>query len=166
MSLLDKINLFKIRTARRDFRNAAERIQAELPFFARYLLDYQIPEHCQGEPRFGVKSYHHPELIETAQQSSKTAAFIELLEMFKESIFSDASRTEWSGSASQLLAEMMADETTKNIAAKYSPDQIGRRMAQLMAQGYPVEFLRVAGGNRIRKWRLRREDLDPENIPF
>jgi hypothetical protein len=166
MSLLDKINLFKIRTARRDFRNAAERIQAELPFFARYLLDYQIPEHCQGEPRFGVKSYHHPELIETAQQSSKTAAFIELLEMFKKSIFSDASRTEWSGSASQLLAEMMADETTKNIAAKYSPDQIGRRMAQLMAQGYPVEYARLPGGNRTRRWTLRREDVDAENIPF
>jgi hypothetical protein len=165
MSLLDKINLFKIRTARRDFRNAAERIQAELPFFARYLLDYQIPEHCQGEPRFGVKSYHHPELIETAQQSSKTAAFIELLEMFKESIFSDASRTEWSGSASQLLAAMMADETTKNIAAKYTPDSIGRRMAQLMAQGYPLEYSREKNASRTRVWMIRRDEL-PENCPF
>jgi hypothetical protein len=113
-----------------------------------------------------VKSYHHPELIETAQQSSKTAAFIELLEMFKKSIFSDASRTEWSGSASQLLAAMMADETTKNIAAKYSPDSIGRRMAQLMAQGYPVEYSREKSASRTRIWMIRRDDILLENCPF
>jgi hypothetical protein len=113
-----------------------------------------------------VKCYHHPELIETAQQSSKTAAFIELLEMFKKSIFTDASRTEWSGSASELLADMMADETTKNIAAKYSPDSIGRRMAQLMAQGYPVEYARERRTCRTRLWTIQRGDVLPENCPF
>ena len=61
---------------------------------------------------------------------------------------------------------MMADETTKNIAAKYSPDQIGRRMAQLMAQGYPVEYARERQTTRTRQWTLRRDDLAAENCPF
>ena len=166
MSILDKLNLFKIRKADRDFKDAADRIRAELPFFARYLLDYAIPEHCQGDARFGVKCYHHAELMETAQQSSRTAGFLELLEMFKKSYFANPERTVWEGTASELLADMMADETTKNISAKYSPDAIGRRMTQIMAQGYPVDYSRHKTANRTRKWTIRRDDYDPSNEPF
>lgn len=166
MSLLDKIMLFKVATAERDFTDAADRIRAELPFFAGFLRDYQIPEHCQGDARFGVKCYHHAELIETAQQSSKTAAFVELLEMFKGSIFSDANRQEWTGSATLLLSEMMADEITKHVAAKYTPDQIGRRLGQLKAQGYPISYERSSDITRTRLWSITRDGRNPDNEPF
>lgn len=166
MSLLDKVMLFKIKTAARDFTNAADRIRAELPYFAGYMRDFEIPEHCQGEPRFGVNCYHHPELIETARQSGKTAAFSELLEMFKESIFANVSRQEWVGSATQLLSEMMADEITKHVAAKYTPDQIGRRLGQLMAQGYPITYERSGDLSRTRLWNIPRKGENDEATPF
>ena len=166
MSMLDKISLFKIAAAKRDFKDAGERIRAELPFFARFLLDYQIPDHCRGDARFGVKCYHHAELIETAQQSSKTAAFIELLEIFKRSYFSSDTILEWSGSATQLLSEMLTDETTKNIAVKYTPDQIGRRLSQLKAQGFPLDYVRQKSATRTRTWIIRKGNPNPDNEPF
>ena len=171
MSMLDKLCLFRIRTAERDFTNAANHIRAELPAFAAWLTDYQIPPHCQGDVRFGVQCYHHAELIETARQSGRTAGFIELLERFKRSWFTDPSMTEWSGSATDLLAEMMADESTKHVAAKYTPDQIGRRLSQLKAQEYPIDYARQAGGQRTRKWTINRNSIpneanEDENNPF
>jgi len=137
MSLLDKVMLFKVANVERDFTDAADRIRAELPYFAGFLRDYEIPEQCRGDARFGVKCYHHAELLEEARQSGRTGVFVELLAMFKASIFSDANREEWTGSATQLQSEMMADETTKHVAAKYTPDQIGRLLGKLQAQNYP-----------------------------
>ena len=171
MSMLDKLCLFRIRTAERDFTDAAERIRAELPAFARWLRDYEIPSHCQGDVRFGVQCYHHTALIETARQSGRTAGFIELLERFLRSLFSDPSLTEWTGTATDLLAEMMADESTKHVAAKYTPDQIGRRLSQLKAQEYPIDYGRRPGERRTRTWTISRERFfnpssDNEIDPF
>jgi hypothetical protein len=166
MSLLDKVMLFKVATVERDFTDAADRIRAELPFFAGFLRDYEIPEHCRGDARFGVKCYHHAELIETAQQSGRTAAFIELLERFKRSIFSNDSVEEWTGSATDLLAEMMADEATKHVAAKYTPDQIGRRLGQLKAQGYPIWYERSSDLTRTRVWSITRDGRGHDIEPF
>ncbi len=165
MSLLDKIMLFKVASAARDFTDAADRIRAELPFFAAFLRDYQIPEHCRGDARFGVKCYHHEDLIETAQQSSRTGVFLELLEMFKTSVFSDAGREEWVGSATQLLSDMLNDESTKQVAAKYSPDQLGRLLGKLEAQRFPgIERPPRRGLSRI--WRITRAAVSQENTPF
>ena len=120
---------------------------------------------------FGVRCYHHASLIETARQSGNTAGFIELLERFLRSWFSSPSQLDWSGSATDLLAEMMADESTKHVAAKYTPDQIGRRLGQLKSQGYPIDYSRQNGGNRTRSWTIRRDrnlapQADDNNEPF
>ena len=151
MSLLDKVMLFKVAKAERDFTDAAERIRAELPAFARFLLDYRIPPHCVGDARFGVKCYHHAELVETAQQSSRTGVFIELLEMFKASVFCNADRDEWRGSASQLLSDMKNDETTRHVADKYLPEHIGRLLGKLEAQNFPG-LRRASHHGSIRTW--------------
>lgn len=171
MSILDKICLFRIRTAERDFTDAADHIRTELPAFARFLRDHEPPPHCQGDVRFGVKCYHHAALIETARQSGNTAGFIELLERFLRSWFSNPGQDDWTGTATDLLAEMMADESTKHVAAKYTPDQIGRRLGQLKSQGYPIDYGRQAGGNRTRTWVIQRNrdqetPSDDDRDPF
>jgi hypothetical protein len=118
-----------------------------------------------------VRCYHHAALIETARQSGNTAGFIELLERFLRSWFSDPSLSDWTGTATDLLAEMMADESTKHVAAKYTPDQIGRRLGQLKSQEYPIDYSRQSGGNRTRKWVIRKDrnqepPSDDDNEPF
>ena len=44
----------------------------ELPYFARWLIEWVPPEFTneEGEHRFGVKAYHHPELLKKSQHGS------------------------------------------------------------------------------------------------
>ena len=165
MSLLDKVMLFKVRTAERDFKDAAARIRAELPFFARFILDYQIPEHCRGEARFGVKCYHHEELIEEARQSSRTAGFAELLEIFRRSFFANGSTEEWEGNATELKQAMLSDDAVKALADAYSVEMIGRLLGKLESQQYPG-LSRPPRRGYSRLWRICRVAVPPENCPF
>lgn len=160
MSMLDKICLFLIRTADRDFHGAADHIRAEHPAFARWLHDYEIPPHCQGSARFGVRCYHHPALMETARQSGRTAGFIELLERFLRSWFELPQHREWTGTATDLLASLMSESATRDIACNYTPDKIGRRLSQLMGEGYPINYNRESTAQRSRTWAIGREALN------
>ena len=157
ISMLDKISLFRIRSALHDFTDAPERISEELPSFARWLLDYRIPEHCRGGARFGVRSYHDPSLLETARQSGQTAGFIELLERFFSS--RPATAPDWTGSATDLLAEMVSTEATWHIAAKYTADKIGHRLGQLQREGYQISYAREQSASRSRRWSIPRSVL-------
>ena len=165
MSLLDKVMLFKIATSERDFANAATRIRSELPFFARFLRDYQIPDHCVGDARFGVKCYHHEELIEEARQSSRTAGFAELLEIFRLSFFSNASDDEWEGNATELKQAMLSDDAIRPLVDPYSVDAIGRLLGKLASQKYPGLF-RPPRRGYSRLWRIARVAVPEENCPF
>ena len=165
MSLLDKVMLFKIATVDRDFVEAAARIRAELPFFARFLQDYEIPEQCRGEARFGVKCYHHEELLEEARQSGRTAGFAELLEIFRRSFFSNGGVDEWEGNATELKQAMLSDDAIKPLVDPYSVEQLGRLLGKLEAQGYPG-LQRMPRCNSSRNWRISRVIVPPENCPF
>ena len=165
MSLLDKVMLFKIATVDRDFVEAAARIRAELPFFARFLQDYEIPEHCRGDARFEVKCYHHEELIEEARQSGRTAGFAELLEIFRRSLFSNGGEDDWEGNATELKQAMLSDDAIKPLVDPYSVDAIGRLMGKLASQQYPG-LGRPPRRGYSRLWLISRVVVPPENCPF
>ncbi len=165
MSLLDKVMLFKIATEERDFVDAAARIRAELPFFARFLQDYAIPAECVGDARFGVKCYHHTELIEEARQSGKTAGFAELLEIFRCSIFRNSSEEEWIGNATELKQAMLNDDAIRPLVDPYSVEQIGRLLGKLASQQYPG-LSRPPRHGYSRLWRISRAIVHPDNCPF
>jgi hypothetical protein len=66
---------------------------------------------------------------------------------------------------------MMADESTKHVAAKYTPDQIGRRLGQLKSQGYPIDYGRNSARQRTRTWSIQRNrnqetPTEDESDPF
>ena len=167
MSLLDKVMLFKIATVGRDFRDAAARIRAELPFLARFLLDYKIPEQCRGDARFGVKCYHHAALLEEARQSGRTAGFAELLEIFQRAFFSNNTVLEWEGNATELKQAMLSDDAIRPLIEPYSVDNLGRLLGKLASQSPPFHGLsRPPKRHASRVWRLTHPAVRPENCPF
>ena len=153
MSLLDKVMLFKVAKMERDFTDAADRIRAELPYFAGFLRDYEIPEQCQGNARFGVKCYHHSELLEEARQSGRTAGFAELLEIFRRSFFSHGGKDEWTGNATELKQAMLTDDAIRPLVDPYSVDQLGRLLGKLGAQNYPG-LKRLPQRHTSRVWQI------------
>ncbi len=137
LSNRDKINLFRV--ADRDTfafpRNVAEIIQAELPFFLRWLLDWTPPDHVLGDSRYGVQTYCEASLFEAARHSSSAYSFLEVLLKFFEGQTSNV----WTGSATDLLTAMLSDQDgLAGIAAKYTTRQVGRELSKLASQGYPL----------------------------
>ena len=166
LSNRDKINLFRV--AERDTfsfpNNVAEIIQAELPFFLRWLLDWSPPDHVLGDSRYGVQTYCEASLFEAARHSSSAYSFLEVLMKFFEGQVSDV----WTGSATELLSAMLNDQDgLAGIASKYTTRQVGRELSKLASQGYPLEQGRR---HTTRVWiiniaQLSQGDSD-EKTPF
>ncbi len=152
----DKTMLFKTTADVFQFPAAPEIeriLKRELPYFARFLLDYQIPEQCVGTARYGVKEYHEPTLLREAAHSSATNAFWELLSDWHTEWFKNHPKeSHWKGTTFQLARLLMADEATRS-AAKVNGDIVGRKLAGLKAKGYRVDA-HVEGEDRI--WTIHR----------
>jgi len=130
----------------------------ELPYFARWLLNWEMPAHCVGDSRFGVEAKHEKSMFQTAIHSGSSAAFLELLKMFLENyelgLDKDASGTTevWVGTTTKLISDMLADESIRPMVQKYSPTGVSTILGQLKARGYP--FNRVRDKKRNRAWEI------------
>lgn len=169
-SLLDKIGLWATTDkATVSFPSEAELraiLDRELPYFARFLLEWQTPTHCllrrpdgSVDYRFGgVRPWHDPTLVQHANQSSRTAGFVEILEDWKEDYFKTANETRkgervisWTGSAFQLRKIMCANPATQDALRGTDNGDIGRLLAQLKTKGYPIE---AEDKGDIRVWTI------------
>jgi hypothetical protein len=138
-------------------------LEKELPYFCRWVLDWQIPDECKGASRFGMKHYCEPSLFETAQKSSNTAAFMEILEDFLHEHFGVHAKTakEWTGTAFQLHKAILSDTSTEHAMRAFSVDAIGRHLSMLKAKGHNIEVIDEKGC--ARRWRLFPDSLKNQN---
>ncbi len=111
-STQDKISLFKASDPIikfEDFQTNDRIVSKELPFFARFLVDWPYPEQCVAEEkRFGVAAFHHKDLFEESRQHG-LGLLIEMLGGFLAAYFANSAHkgeVEWSGTALQLLTDM------------------------------------------------------------
>lgn len=88
-SIMDKMMLFKWGNWRANFlpNGGTEKVVAkELPYFAAWLRDYKPPAYVLDDnPRYFVKSYHHPEMLKESNDASPHARLAELIADWKES---------------------------------------------------------------------------------
>lgn len=162
----DKVSLFRIRTKARDFpADLVEIIAGELPAFARWLLDWEPPANLRGTTRYGVKPYIEESLLLEARQSSDTAQFEELLGSFLKQLPEDT--REWSGTATDLMAQLAGVEGFGPLLRDVTPVKIGRQLAKLEGSG----FLSFERNKTARIWHLdivrfwNREGVD-DVVPF
>ncbi len=106
MSNNDKILGFRINSEHKpDFLPNIEMealIEKELPHFARFLLDWQPPEHVTGTARYGVAPYIHPFIINAARDNGTRAPALEALELFAKVHRDATGNTKWKGTATEL----------------------------------------------------------------
>lgn len=140
-------------------------LHEELPFFARFLLEYQTPPHCRSTSRFGIKSYHEKTLMVTAEQSSRSAVFAEIIEDWKDTWFAEhLSEQYWEGTSFQFLKALNKDELGAAAGIRsLSAEQVSRGLATLRAKGFPFEIL--PGDRGSRTWRIHRNEL-PQATPL
>lgn len=133
----DKISLFKASDHVidfPDFESTAKAIKQQLPFFARFLLDWPLPPEWVGSERFGVKPYHHPELFDESREHG-LGIVIELLHGFLKAFReAEPGRDHWSGTTTQLHQDLsvFAPDVIRDI----KPVQLGMALGKLEKNGY------------------------------
>lgn len=158
ISLLDKLMLFrscKLPSIEFPARGPLlALLERELPAFARWLLDFEIPSHCQGSARFGVKAYHEPSLLQTAEQSSRSASFHEVIADWAASHFSETKEDSWSGSSWQFVKMLhQGDLAVSGALRNMSADTVSRNLMSLKSKGFEIEAKSERG---IRIWTIHR----------
>ena len=76
-----------------------ETLHAELPAFVDFLLDWKVPVHLEC-PRFGVKHFHHPSLLQAIEELAPERRLLSIID--SGGLFAGPIAEAWEGSAEQL----------------------------------------------------------------
>jgi hypothetical protein len=153
-SFADKIMMFKIRKGfspkfHRTTTENESMILKELPFFLRWVLDWgasHIPEEImnKAKPRYGVKPYHHPELVEESHVETMEYGLKEVLESWCVEKSKDKN-AQGVYTASELLQELRSSalgDTIRNM----TPVMVGRNLKKLHGVYPKLHKIRVLKG--------------------
>jgi len=161
----DKISLFRCNSATKfplkfpDRVTQSKIIDQELPFFARWLLNWTIPACYKGTSRMGVIPYHDNMLLDTATHEGASFGFMEILQLFLASykkVYPEATR--WNGKTTELLSQISLDDGLKPLVANMSSNWVARLLGQLKSKGFPIEQ------EHTRTRRLWHIPLDMEDL--
>ena len=124
-TILDKTLLFKARSRDPGFFPAdVERvIELELPFFLDWLKNsYTVrPETVPPSNRFGVRPFHHHEIMGTSRQMSPEQNLADLIDMWAEEMVAmDPKVTSWCGNPTRLLVCMGESERVRHALPRSS----------------------------------------------
>lgn len=156
----DKISLFKTSDKVLDDKDAAEHARKEMGALCSFLLNWELPEHCIGNARWGVRNYLHADLAVEASNSGSTASFGEILSLFvRESFASDRHLECLEGSATWFLQQLLMSDTIREmLRGTVSANSIGKHMGALAASGsFPLHYKRCHGG---RLWWITRKEFE------
>jgi hypothetical protein len=131
MSIKDKLMVFNCKDGYTFFPGIKDVIAKELPAFARYLLDYEIPQE-RFDVRFGVKAYIHKGIEERAQADSRYSHIIEILHMFRQTLKDDS----WEGTCSELMVVLSANENNRVLLKELNPKKLGWGLSHMLSKGF------------------------------
>ncbi len=159
-SIMDKITLLKCSPGAPAFLSLsgnAGRADQELPFLCRWLIEHVPGGHVVGTSRYGVKEYHHPDLLAAARSGENSTAVGELVDVFADEWFKDAgSGDAWEGTTIALMADLSARQLaeTLRMTVGSSTQAFGRALSKLASKsGSPIEKTIVDGK---AWWRIAR----------
>ena len=107
-SLEDKIIVLKFADQKMIFPANVEAIIAqELPFFLRWLLDWETPAEIVGENRFGIKAFIHEDIRGAAIHSGDAGDILEIIELWlRVSRPIERYGPKWHGTATEWVAKI------------------------------------------------------------
>ena len=155
-SVSDKLHLFKCSQAAMPENYAENRanFERELPAFTHFLLNgWRIPEALledEGEKRFGVRHYHHPEVLELLDQFEPYLRFKEILD-------GTVKREAWplDGITANDICNLLANGPSSQSASKVCGNSIvcGLHLKRLAADE-PKRFRRHPVSRGIVRWTI------------
>jgi hypothetical protein len=140
-----------------------EMLRREMPAFARYLLDLEIPEEYRDK-RYGVKEFHHPSLLSVSKTSDSMSTLVEAFDIAFKGLNAESGKTlnategrtpgHWTGTASELHTYL------SNAYPAFCRDYVnartlGRELSRMQDKGWSVEC--VPSGSMVKRWRISYE---------
>lgn len=137
-SILDKLMLFKAATIDKKFppRHELEStIAKELPYLAAFLTEFEMPSECLShEQRYGILSYHHPELRCAAGETTDAAVLEEIINTWIAERMRNKETIPWVGTATAFMQEIFLDEVLRSVVGRNSARWFGIQLGKLEAQ--------------------------------
>lgn len=131
-------------------------LESEMPSFVAWLSQWEIPE-CIKSPRYGVREYQHPEILETLSALSPES---KLHQIIHTSMFSGDIKLAWTGTASELEQMLVNDNNVAYEARKLFSynTACGMYLGRLLIK-HPEQYseTRYSDG---RKWTIQPPDND------
>jgi hypothetical protein len=164
LSLREKIMILRTHeTPQVQFLVADEMVamlKRELPFLGRFLMDWVIPPHCIADnPRFGVKSYLEKSLLDSANRSSVSGAFGEILEEWMRSYFMEQNpeADKWEGTSLQLYKAIQLDHSLLEAMRPFNVQNVGNHLLNLISKN--VFKISVSGDENRRLFTILRDEV-------
>lgn len=131
----DKMDFFLARKHDHPFFDKQENrriVELELPYFLRWLVEvYRPREDIVVGGRFGVKSFHDPQLVKTNRQEQISYNLLELLGAWMQHEKWNYGKDGWMGTPTDLLREMNKDDTLEILLKNWDPTKLGRALGDL-----------------------------------
>lgn len=158
----DKTSLFKCTTKPKitfpSRRKTKEIIATELPFFLRWLLDWEPSAEIARNSRYGYAPHHEPSLLEKSQQGSRSSPFKELLvESLARWFEINPKDTEWKGSVTQIVRLLHMDPLNEMVIRSLKLEQTSRYLEAIQREGM-LECRVETGDLKQRIWIFSRRD--------
>lgn len=124
-------------------------VMKELPTFARWLLDFEIPPYmmCPNR-RFGTKAFMHPDLFQESATQGGEALFLEAWDKTIKELGEQARAPGFAfeGTAAELHELMMASAPA--VMREMSHRSVGRVLSAMVSRGYDIRTGRNARRSR------------------
>jgi hypothetical protein len=132
-------------------------LENELKFYLRFLLDWEPPEHCIRDNRYGYVAHHEQIILDQVHQTSPSATFKELLIAFLDRWFEGNPKEPfWEGTVSGLLAGIISTDCNEYIVRHMRLESVSRYLEQVQREGaFKVEVHQ--GRHNTRLWRFHRD---------
>ena len=127
-------------------------IEDELPYFARWLLDWQVPLEIEGLSRFGVISYIDSTIASAAYDNSSRSSVAELVEFFAKKIREDTGIGVWRGTLTEFQVNLHEANNGRNVGMSGNLEFVRRGMLILEEaskrnkKARPVKSMGSGGG--------------------
>jgi len=134
-------------------------ISDELPAFCQALLEWKIPDEIRAT-RFGVRAFHHPDLLAALSEMSPERRLLELIE----ACFPHG-RHSWSATAHDIESRLRDGRTKDLERISHSAQSVGNYLARLQRQFPTRVSSRVVHGRLV--WTILRypPDTPPDTPP-
>ena len=147
-----------------------EIISRELPHFAKWLIDWEVPKEIKGASRFGVASYIDKTIESAAYDNSSRSTVAELVEFFVKRAREYFTNPIWRGTLTEFQGSILEFNGGRNIGVSGSMEFVRRgfltleETAKYNKKARPIKSIGFGGG---KIWEIdldEKYDIDKEPV--